>query len=188
MLTTILLLGWVLTATITDTLRHKIYNWTTYAGILVAMSFSAVGSALLAGTYVDEEGLRSLGWISLRENLLGLMICGFTMLVCFVMFRVGGGDVKLMAMLGAFLGPEQAIMAMLWTFVLGACVGLIALIWRVGPMRTIRLAFRRVASACAPAGLAHPHSRNALSSNRRCSWRQARWRRWRWFGFPCWTT
>ena len=123
------------------------------------LGFSAVGPALLAGTYVDKEWLRGLGWISLRESLLGLLICGFTMLVCFVMFRVGGGDVKLMAMLGAFLGPEQGITAMLWTFVLGACVGLIALIWRVGPMRTIRLAFRHIASACAPAGLAHPRSR-----------------------------
>ena len=33
------------------------------------------------------------------------------------MFKVGGGDVKLIAMLGAFLGPEQGITAMLWTFV-----------------------------------------------------------------------
>ena len=34
--------------------------------------------------------------------------------------QVGGGDVKLIAMLGAFLGPEQGITAMLWTFVCGA--------------------------------------------------------------------
>ena len=48
---------------------------------------------------------------------------------------------------------------------------LIALIWRVGPMRTIRLAFRRIASACAPGWPAHPRSRNALNSSRRF-WRR----------------
>jgi prepilin peptidase CpaA len=84
------------------------------------------------------------------ESLLGLSVCGFVMLVCFVMFKVGGGDVKLMAMLGAFLGPEQGITAMLWTFVLGACMGLIVLIWRVGPVRTMVLVFRRVASVFLP--------------------------------------
>ena len=71
MLTTILLFGWVLTATVTDTVRHKIYNWTTYTGIFAALSVSAVGSVVLTGAYLDEEGLRGLGWISLRESLLG---------------------------------------------------------------------------------------------------------------------
>ena len=66
------------------------------------------------------------------------------MLVCFVGFKVGGGDVKLIAMLGAFLGFEQGIMAMLWTFVLGGCVGLIVLIWRVGPLRLVARVLRQV--------------------------------------------
>ena len=150
MLTTIVLLGLMLVATVTDLARHKIYNWTTYTGILAALSLSAVGSLLLAGTCISEERLRSLGWIPVLESLVGLLACGFVMLVCFVMFKVGGGDVKLMAMLGAFLGPEQGITVMLWTFVLGACTGLIVLIWRVGPVRTIMLAFRRIAVVFAP--------------------------------------
>jgi prepilin peptidase CpaA len=148
MLTTILVLGFVLTATATDLACHKIYNWTTYTGIVVAVGLSVVGSQL--GASMAEEWLRSLGWIPLVESLLGLSVCGFVMLVCFVMFKVGGGDVKLMAMLGAFLGPEQGITAMLWTFVLGACMGLIVLIWRVGPVRTMVLVFRRVASVFLP--------------------------------------
>ena len=44
MLATILLLGLVLAATVTDLCRHKIYNWTTYAGILAALGLSAAGS------------------------------------------------------------------------------------------------------------------------------------------------
>ena len=60
------------------------------------------------------------------------------------MFKVGGGDVKLIAMLGAFLGPEKGIEAMLWTFVLGGCIGLIVLIWRVGSARLIVHVFRHI--------------------------------------------
>jgi prepilin peptidase CpaA len=147
MLATTLLLGLVLTATGTDLARHKIYNWTTYSGLLAAGGLSAAGSLLLAGGRVAEPQLRALGWISLPESLLGLLACGLVMLVCFTMFQVGGGDVKLIAMVGAFLGPEQGITAMLWTFVWGACAGLSILIWRVGPVRTVGLMFRRVAAA-----------------------------------------
>lgn len=142
MVATILLLGLVLVATTTDLARHKIYNWTTYSGMIAALGLSAAGSLLRWDAGVGEEQLHWLGWIPFFESLLGLVACGSVMLVCFALFRVGGGDVKLIAMLGAFLGPQQGIEAMLWTFVLGGCVGLIVLIWRVGPLclatRTLR--------------------------------------------------
>lgn len=145
MLATILLIALVLTATATDLARHKIYNWTTYTGMLAALGLSAAGSLLIAGGWVGEERLRRvIGWIPLSESLLGLAACGLLMLVCFVLFQIGGGDVKLIAMLGAFLGPEQGIEAMLWTFVLGGCAGLIVLIWRVGPLRLCARTLRQL--------------------------------------------
>ena len=133
MLATILLLGLVSIATVTDLAWHKIYNWTTYTGMLTALGLSAAGWLVFPGW-----------WVSFLESLIGLSACGFVMLVCFVMFKVGGGDVKLIAMLGAFMGFDEGIMAMLWTFVLGGCVGLIVLIWRVGPARLIVHVFRHI--------------------------------------------
>ena len=60
------------------------------------------------------------------------------MIVCFVFFPgIGGGDVKLMAMVGALLGTYDGLEALLWTFVLAACFGLIVLVWRVGPLTTV---------------------------------------------------
>jgi prepilin peptidase CpaA len=144
MVATILLLGLMLLATATDLARHKIYNWTTYTGILAALALSAAGSACLSLGYGSEDLLRRLGWISIWDSLLGLAACGLVMLVCFVGFRVGGGDVKLIAMLGAILGLEQGITAMLWTFVLGGCTGVIVLIWRVGPLRLVARVLRQV--------------------------------------------
>jgi len=137
MIATVLLLGLLTVAAATDILRHQIYNWTTYPGILVAVGLNALGAALARFGAVDPAWLHRLGWIGLAPSLYGLVLCGAILLVCFVLLRVGGGDVKLMAMLGAFLGPDQGIEAMLWTFVLGACLGLIVLVWRFGPFRLV---------------------------------------------------
>ena len=128
MLAMVLLLGLLSVATATDLLRHKIYNWTTYPGILAALCLNAAG----------------WGRVNFWEGVAGFLACGFVMLVCYVMPQIGGGDVKLIAMMGTFLGPEDGIEAMLWTFVLGGCMGLIVLIWRVGPWRLLVRAIRQV--------------------------------------------
>lgn len=137
MLATVLLLASVLTAAITDVRRHKIYNWTTYSGILAALALGGLRSLLAAVTDLEETQLDYLTHTPLLEAIFGLLACGGIMLVCLVLFRIGGGDVKLIAMLGAFLGPQRGLEAMLWTFVLGGCMGLIVLIWRVGPWRLL---------------------------------------------------
>ena len=115
-------------AAVTDLWRHKIYNWTTYPGILA-------GIAINAG-----QG----GWDGLTESLAGLALCGFIMLACFVLFQVGGGDVKLLAMTGACLGPHRGVEVLLWTFILGAIAGVGLLIWRVGFVRLMGSTLRHV--------------------------------------------
>lgn len=145
MLATAVLLGLLLVATLTDLLRHKIYNWTTYSGMVAALCLNALGGALLAGTEVERQQLeRFLGYVEFWPSLIGLLACGFLMLVCYVMLKIGGGDVKLMAMMGAFLGWEDGIIAMLWTFVFGMCLALIVLIWRIGPLVLTARVFRQV--------------------------------------------
>jgi prepilin peptidase CpaA len=145
MLATLLLLGFLAVASATDIAGHKIYNWTTYPGILAALGLSVGGWLLLATTAIGQERLAGLGWQPVTQSVWGLLVCGGLMLVCYVFFQVGGADVKLMAMMGAFLGPEEGLIAMLWTFVLGACMGLTVLVWRVGPLRLIGRAWRQAA-------------------------------------------
>ncbi len=144
MLATALVMGFLAAATVTDLRTHKIYNWITYPGILTAWAGQAAGTALAAAGWVDIQTLQRLGWVGLADSLLGFLACGGVMLVCFVVFQIGGGDVKLMAMMGAMLGTDRGILAMLWTFVLGACVALVVLIWRLGPTRLVRLVLRQV--------------------------------------------
>ena len=148
MLFTAMLLGLTLVAAVTDVLRSKIYNWNTYSGILAALVLSAAGSGWLLADAAAEARLRYwLGGPPLSESLGGLLLCGGLMIVCFSFFPgIGGGDVKLMAMLGSLLGTYDGLEALLWTFVLGACFSLIILIWRVGPVTTVSRVVRLVTS------------------------------------------
>ena len=130
MIATTILFALVVIATITDLWRHQIYNWTTYTGILAALALSG------AATVLDRSDIAS---VEFTQSLLGFLICGTVMMICFVLFQIGGGDVKLLAMTGAFLGPEFGIETLLWTFVLGGAVGVIILVWKLG---AINLGFR----------------------------------------------
>lgn len=135
-LSTVLLLLFTATAAVTDFRNHKIYNWTTYPGILLAFVVHFFTDGLADGWQGDFPGLEA--------SLKGFALCGGLMLVCFVFFGIGGGDVKLIAMMGAFLGHYRGVEALLWTFVLGAAAGLVILIWRVGLWRLITGAVRHV--------------------------------------------
>jgi prepilin peptidase CpaA len=107
-------------AAYTDAIRHKIYNWTTYPGVVAGFAVQAWES----------------GWPGAQDAVAGFLVCGVMMLVCFVFFPdMGGGDVKLIAMLGAGLGLWDGILAMLWTFVIGFVAGLSYLIWKEGAWR-----------------------------------------------------
>jgi prepilin peptidase CpaA len=131
-------------AAATDFSRRKIYNWTTYPGIALALGLNAVATRLeRVGAVGSEQAPRTWGEIGFEQSLLGCLLCGGLMLVCYVSFGIGGGDVKLMAMIGAFMGIERGLETLLWTFVLAGCLGIVALVWKVGPGRLIGRAFRQ---------------------------------------------
>jgi prepilin peptidase CpaA len=135
MIVAIVLLSLLAVAAATDLRRQKIYNWITYPGILAALGLNALASLLEGGQSTDPGTLASWGLIGIAASLAGMLTCGLVLLVCYVLLKVGGGDVKLMAMIGAFLGPEQGIEAMLWAFMFGGCLGVVWLVWRSGPRR-----------------------------------------------------
>ena len=130
MISTGLLLSLVAIATITDIRSRRIPNVIVYPGLAAALAIN------LATIWFSEQRILDyqpvIGWVGWKDSLTGMAVCGLLMLVCFVFFGVGGGDVKLLTMVGAFLGLEQGLEALLWTFVLGGCLGLTLLIWRVG--------------------------------------------------------
>lgn len=119
---TVVLWGFLAAATITDVLRQRIPNAITYSGILTAF--------VLRGSL--------LGWDGLEDGLKGFAGCGAIMLACFLLLGVGGGDLKLIAMMGAFLGLYPGFEALLWTLVIGGIIGVVLLIWQIGIVNILR--------------------------------------------------
>lgn len=109
-------------AAVLDVREQRIPNALTYPGIALGLIVNAAGYG---------PG-RQAGWAGLEFALQGLLACGGVMLLCFAFLGVGGGDVKLMAMIGAFLGAERGIEVLLWSVVLASGWGLIRLIWMRG--------------------------------------------------------
>jgi len=137
MVATVILLGLLLVAAVTDVWRRKIYNWTIYPGILIALGLN--GLAWVLGVDATSGIAPFWGVVGFADSLLGFLLCGAIVLVCYVFFSggVGGGDVKLIAMMGAFLGVHRGLEALLWTFILGGCMALIALVWQVGLLKLL---------------------------------------------------
>jgi prepilin peptidase CpaA len=142
MLTAAIMFLLLVVAVWTDLDSHKIYNGNTYTGIALALLIATVNSYWGGG----EQMQRLLGSIQLGDAAVGFFICGSIMIVCYVFFSIGGGDVKLIAMLAAFLGLQKGIEAMLWTFIIGGALGLLTILW-TGDFRTlVRRFFQRVRS------------------------------------------
>jgi prepilin peptidase CpaA len=151
MIMTLVLISLLLVAAFTDIRQHKIYNWTTYPGMIAALVMSSMatwlGIDVINGSQTQVETLGVSNW---PDSFFGLLACGAMMVVCYVFFPggVGGGDVKLIAMIGAYLGVMAGLEAMLWTFILGGCAALISLVWRFGfwtlVTRSVRVAWYRL--------------------------------------------
>ena len=113
----------------TDLRERKLYNWNTYSGMLIGFAMHAIPGSPIA----------------LSDALAGWLACGLLMLVCYVLMAVGGGDVKLLAMLGACLGLEDGLSAVLWTCTLAAIAAAASVIWQVGAWALLRGTLQRVA-------------------------------------------
>jgi prepilin peptidase CpaA len=87
-----------------------------------------------AGVALAATGLGRLGvaaaiagwWVGLAIMLPGYLLGG-----------MGGGDVKLMAAVGAFLGPLDVVWAFLYTAIAGAAIALLVALVRGRLQRTI---------------------------------------------------
>lgn len=91
-----------------DVISARIPNRLTYPAILTALALR----------------FSFLGWRGLLEGLLGVVLCGGAFLLLFVIHAMGGGDVKLMAAVGAWVGYRNAGVALIVCALAG---GLIAL-------------------------------------------------------------
>ena len=105
-------------AAVSDWRSYRIPNWLTFGGALFALVYGTLAARTPAVGAASAFG--------------GLGI-GFAAMVPFYVIGImGAGDVKLMAMAGAFIGPEQTLMAVLFTFIAG---GVAAMAFAIPPRR-----------------------------------------------------
>jgi len=110
-----------------DVRTRRIPNWLTLSGAMVGIALSPLG----AGDPRHAALMAVAG-----------MGAGLALLLPLYLLRViGAGDVKLMAMVGAFVGVSQIVPAVLCVFVAG---GVLALAWSA-----YRRVFRRVTAGAA---------------------------------------
>ncbi len=84
------------------------------------------------------------GWSGLGDAAVGMLLLSVPYLMVFILGGMGGGDVKLMAAVGVWLGPVIGI----WVLVLTVCWGLVLSLVAAGMYGRIReLPFTMVASA-----------------------------------------
>ncbi len=97
-------------ASIIDYRTYKIPNWLTTGG----MAFG-----LIYNTMVPFELHHGFLWA-----VGGLLIGFLIMLPCYALRITGAGDVKLMAMVGAFLGVADTVPAIIYSFIAGGIAAL----------------------------------------------------------------
>jgi len=101
-------------ATVTDLSERRIPNALTYPAMLLALCWHYILT----------------GGDGLLFSAIGLAIGFTTLLIPFLMGHMGAGDVKLMAAVGAFLGPMGVLKAFVFTSLAGGLYAVTVMAWR----------------------------------------------------------
>jgi prepilin peptidase CpaA len=129
----------VLTAVVCDLRSRRIPNALVASGIALGFLFQAVAPHASGGLFGQPAG--ALGFVpALLGGLLGLGL----FLPLYALRAMGAGDVKLLAMVGVWLGAPAVAYAALWTLLAG---GALALGWALvtGVLRRVLGNLREIA-------------------------------------------
>lgn len=113
----------LLLATREDIRSHRIPNRLVLVGVVLGVALNG----LLPGGYgFNSMTPGGLGWLAALKGLvLGLAV----LLPIYLLRAMGAGDVKLMGMVGAFLGAGDLIGALIATLIAGGVIALVAALW-----------------------------------------------------------
>ena len=106
--------------------ERRIPNWLTLGGIVLG-----IGAGLIEG---DLEGL--------KDSALGLAIAGGMFLPFCLLGVVGGGDMKLMAAVGAIVGWPMVLRVLCNTCIAGGVISVAIMAWHGVLLTTLANAFR----------------------------------------------
>ena len=115
----VILICLVAQAAVTDLAMRKIPNVLILSGLLLAMILHLLGGQ---------------DWAPLSHWLAGMLAGFFLFLPLYLLRGMAAGDVKLMAMVGAFLGPQAALYVGVLAYLIGGVMAVLMLLcsgrWR----------------------------------------------------------
>jgi prepilin peptidase CpaA len=122
---------WILAAALaviagwTDWRSRRIPNWLTVPALLLGVAVNSIG-----------------GWVGLKDSLLGLAL-GLGLMIPLVLLRaLGAGDLKLVAALGAILGPERLLEVLFVAVLVAGIMAVILIVWKKRVRETAGNIFR----------------------------------------------
>lgn len=112
-----------------DAAYRRIPNLLTYPAIVIGLlvNMAVVPALGLADASIARVWLAGPG---LREGALGFLLCVFIGVISFMARGLGGGDVKVLAAVGAMLGLSQVLPVLFNTLVIAAVLGVVS--WALG--------------------------------------------------------
>ncbi len=113
-----------------DVRYRRIPNWATLPGVALGLGLNGL----------------FLGWQGLKTSGLGLLVGFGALLVLFVLGWMGGGDVKLMAAVGALKGYPFVVSALFYSLIVGVVIGVAMLIWNRKALRSFKNLFYVIGS------------------------------------------
>jgi len=119
-----LLFALLFAAAVIDYRSYRIPNWLTFGGMAFALVYS------LFVPFHREAGITWALW--------GLLLGFLVMLPLYALGVMGAGDVKLMAMVGAFLGLTDTVYALLFAMAAGGVAALVISLYRKSLLRMVR--------------------------------------------------
>ena len=122
----VLLLILVLTAAIFDVRYRRIPNWLTVTGVLLGLA---------TNTFLTFDSPER--WSGPLRSVEGLLLGFFVYPLLHLIRAMGAGDVKLMAAIGAMVGPRDWFGIFLVTAVLGGAMALILVLARKRLQKTL---------------------------------------------------
>lgn len=121
----ILLLMVVLTAAFTDIRTRKIPNWLTLSGVLAGLVLNTVLG----------------GWSGLALSAEGLLLAFVAYFLLYALRAMGAGDVKLMAAVGAIVGPGDWLKIFLASALAGAVLAILLMLRKGRAKQTLSNTF-----------------------------------------------
>ena len=152
--TTVCLVTFVTVAAVADLRCHRIPNWMTVSAALIGVTVNLLTS----------------GFPGAAQSVAGLVVGLATFLPFYLLRGFGAGDVKAMAAVGAFVGPNGVLLAAGCTLIAGAVGAVLVLIAAGGLIAALRLAcdwsMRLLAISSGAVPAPPPRAHGALSTRR----------------------